>query len=81
MNPAGSWVWLFPATYLIHTLEEGCVGERFYAWIRRVLGRSLSPRAFLALNALFFVAMSAAVAVLRLGTPSGSCRRWGPSPP
>lgn len=67
MTPVGPWVWLFPATYLIHILEEGFAGERFYVWMRRVIRRSLGPPAFLTLNALFFVAMTTAITALRAG--------------
>ena len=26
------WIWLFPATYVLHLLEESLAGERFYSW-------------------------------------------------
>ena len=56
MSPLeGAWLWLFPFPYLVHILEESFAGERFYVWIRRVIRRSLSPRMFLTLNALFIV--------------------------
>jgi hypothetical protein len=59
------WLWLFPATYLAHILEEAFAGERFYIWIRRITDRTLSLRTFLALNGLFFAAMVVAIIVLQ----------------
>jgi len=68
MSPLeGAWLWLFPFPYLVHILEESFAGERFDVWIRRVIRRSLSPRMFLTLNALFIIAMTAAIAALRAG--------------
>lgn len=63
---AESWLWLFPLTYAVHIAEEGLGGERFYRWIRRVplvpaLGIQVSGREFVALNALYMIAMIAAV--------------------
>jgi hypothetical protein len=57
----GQWLWLFPASYAIHIAEAGLAGERFYRWIRRVVSRELSPRAFVALNLVYEAAMVAAV--------------------
>ena len=68
MSPLeGAWLWLFPFPYLVHILEESFAGERFDVWIRRVIRRSLSPRMFLTLYALFIIAMTAAIAALRAG--------------
>jgi Protein of unknown function with HXXEE motif len=58
---ARRWLWLFPATYLVHIAEEGLAGERFYRWVARVSGRSMSGRAFLGLNALYWTVMALAV--------------------
>jgi hypothetical protein len=63
----GAWLWLFPATYLAHILEEGLAGERFYRWARRLIRRSITPDAFWALNAVFLAAMTGAILVLRAG--------------
>jgi hypothetical protein len=64
---AGAWLWLFPATYLAHIAEEGLAGERFYRWIARASGRSLSGRAFFWLNAAYWALMVAAVRQARRG--------------
>ena len=61
------WIWLFPATYILHILEESLGGERFYAWIRRVTGRAIPAVAFFALNGIFFLSMIIAVVALRAG--------------
>jgi hypothetical protein len=61
------WIWLYPATYLLHILEETFTGERFYNWIRRIVGRRVPARAFLVLNACFFALMIAAVSILQAG--------------
>jgi hypothetical protein len=61
----GQWLWLFPATYLAHILEEAFAGERFHIWIGRIADRRLSFRTFLALNGLFFAAMVIAIIVLQ----------------
>ncbi len=57
----GQWLWLFPASYAVHVAEEGLAGEGFYRWIRRVIGRELSPAAFAALNLALGAAMAAAI--------------------
>jgi hypothetical protein len=58
---SGPWLWLFPATYALHTAEEGLAGERFYHWIHRVIGREVGPRAFLGMNLAYEAAMIVAV--------------------
>ncbi len=45
--PAGSWLWLFPATYLIHILEEYYGGEGYTAHLLRTRGIYMSPTRFL----------------------------------
>ncbi len=57
----GSWLWLFPASYAVHIAEEGLAGEGFYRWIRRVVGREVSPGVFVGLNLAYGAAMAAAV--------------------
>ena len=47
---AGSRVWLFPLTYLIHIAEEHWGGEGFPAWVARFGGVAHSPADFLAMN-------------------------------
>ena len=49
---AGPWVWLFPATMLIHVAEEALTGETFPRWISRVAGVGLERAEFLTLNAI-----------------------------
>jgi hypothetical protein len=62
-----SWIWLFPASYLLHILEEAFAGERFYNWTGRITGRRIPLGAFLTLNACFFVLMIAAASALQAG--------------
>lgn len=61
------WIWLFPATYLFHLLEEIFAGERFCNWTGRVVGRRIPVTAFLILNGFFMALMITAVATLRSG--------------
>jgi len=65
----GLWIWFFPATYLLHILEESVAGERFYNWTGRLVGRRIPVSAFLALNAIFLAMMIVAVFTLRDGGP------------
>lgn len=60
---AGMWVWLFPLTYLAHIAEEYWGGVGFYRWIALIVGTKLSPQTFLQLNAIFWVVMTAMVAI------------------
>ena len=57
----GAWGWLFPATYLIHILEEWRGGEGFTAWMARVAGVELSAGEFLCWNAVALLLMSAGI--------------------
>jgi len=57
----GPGAWLFPLSYVAHILEEWLVGERFYFWVRRITGRTMSPRAFFVINGIFLAAMTGAV--------------------
>jgi hypothetical protein len=64
---AGAWVWLFPATMIIHVAEEALTGETFPRWISRVTGVDLAFGEFLALNAIAFsVIVTGTVLALRL---------------
>jgi hypothetical protein len=47
-------VWLFPATYGVHLLEEYFVRGGFPVWAQRALGIQLSNREFVAWNAFAF---------------------------
>lgn len=63
----GPGAWLFPVSYLAHILEEWLAGERFYFWVRRITGRTMSSRAFFVLNGMFLAAMVGAVLLVRAG--------------
>ena len=64
---SGAWVWLFPATMLVHVAEEALTGETFPRWISRVAGVELGRAEFLTLNAIAFSAiLLATVLALRL---------------
>jgi hypothetical protein len=63
----GSWILLFPATYLAHIAEEYWGG--FPARFAELTGLAAPDAAFLGANALFWVLMAAA-AVLVLRRPS-----------
>jgi len=63
----GSWVVLFPATYLIHIAEEYWGG--FPAWTAGRTGLAISDIAFLAANAFLWVLMVGAVVII-LSRPS-----------
>lgn len=73
---AGPWIWLFPATMVVHVAEEALTAGTFPSWIARVAGVDLSPGEFLAFNAVAllvvvagaWVARSRAWAVAALGT-------------
>jgi hypothetical protein len=56
-----AWVWLYPATYAIHILEELWGGEGFTAWLARIAGVELAAQQFLDWNALALLLMSAGV--------------------
>ena len=68
---APNWLWLFPATYAVHVLEEGFAGERFYRWIRHASGRTLAPDVFWAANGALWLMMVVAVLVARSNTTLG----------
>jgi hypothetical protein len=60
----GPWVWLFPATYLVHLAEESWCGEGFPAWISRVGGVQYSPAEFVSLNRVCWIAMAVATVLI-----------------
>lgn len=62
-SPTGTWLWLFPATYLAHIVEE--LVADFPSWLRRISGTAFNPGQFLALNAAAWLVMCAAVLVAR----------------
>jgi hypothetical protein len=61
----GLWVWLFPATYLIHIAEELWLGEGFHVWVSRFGGGGLELETFVALNAIALVFVIAGIAPVR----------------
>jgi len=64
---AGSWILLFPATYLAHIAEEYWGG--FAAQTAELSGLPVSEAAFLAANGLFWVLMCCVVVLCR-GRPT-----------
>ena len=69
-NFIGNWAWLFPASYLVHILEEYWGG--FPAWIARFWGVESSSSNFLSWNGGALVMMTVGV-MLVLKTKS---YRW-----
>ncbi|MDZ7269410.1 MAG: HXXEE domain-containing protein [candidate division KSB1 bacterium] len=61
---AGKWVWLFPATYLVHLGEEFCGGEGFYRWLVQFAGNGLTAGQFLTINAAFMSIMIASMLLI-----------------
>ena len=59
----GTWVWLFPLTYLIHIAEEYWLGGGFPVWVSRVAGVNLTPARFLELNAFAWIFMAVTIAI------------------
>ncbi|MBL8755949.1 MAG: HXXEE domain-containing protein [Planctomycetes bacterium] len=71
----GSWppgarrlgAWVFPATYVLHLVEESCCGATFPVWISRHAGVDFGMRAFVWLNLVAMAAMVGAVVVVQRG--------------
>ena len=61
-------MWLFPAAYAVHILEEALGGEGFGRWIGHVIHREIGPKKFLIGNAVLWLAMVAAVGLLGQGS-------------
>jgi hypothetical protein len=53
----GSWLWLLPATYLIHLGEEVWGGEGYAAWISRLSNSPFPRSTLLLLNLLLLAGM------------------------
>ncbi|MGD9140208.1 MAG: HXXEE domain-containing protein [bacterium] len=51
------YVWLFPATYFVHIVEEIHAGEAFPAWISGLSGVEVTKSAFLTTNAVVLAGM------------------------
>ena len=64
-----TWVWLFPATYLIHAMEEYWGGEGFYRWMKRIVGWEMTPSEFVNINTTAWLLMIGSILVFRR-TPS-----------
>jgi Protein of unknown function with HXXEE motif len=58
----GNWAWLFPASYLVHILEEYWGG--FPVWVARVWGVESSSGNFLSWNGVALVMMTVGVALV-----------------
>ena len=65
--PQERGLWLFPAVFAVHIVEEGLAGEGFGRWIRRVSGREIDLGTFFGVNLAFEVAMVALVRQARRG--------------
>ena len=57
------WTWLFPATYLIHIVEEFWGGDGYTRHLARTRGLDLKARRFFALNALGCLLMGLGIVV------------------
>jgi len=53
-------LWLFPAAFLLHVLEESTV---FSNWVTNVLGGTISIQAFYLNNAIFFAILTGLCAI------------------
>ena len=60
------WLWLFPATYVIHIAEEYWGGEGYVAYLFRLRGVTITPKRFLILQSLGFGWMTALVILSQL---------------
>lgn len=63
--PLTFWLWLFPATYLVHIAEEYWGGEGYSAYLARMRGATLPPTKFLIMNGIALVLMVAGIFVSR----------------
>ena len=55
------WLWLFPATYVIHIAEEYWGGEGYVAYLYRLRGVHMTGKRFLILQSLGFMWMTSLV--------------------
>jgi hypothetical protein len=67
-----TWAWLFPATYVVHILEEYFCGEGFYRWVARVVGFEMPPTRFLLMNGVALLLMIVAILIFR----HAAAMRW-----
>ncbi len=64
------WLWLFPATYLIHIADEYWTGGGYSAYLLKTRGVTLPPTRFLLLQGLGVVLMTVGVTLAsRLNFP------------
>ena len=61
-----TWLWLFPATYVIHIAEEYWGGEGYVAYLYRLRGVRMSGTRFLVLQLLGFIWMTGLVILSQL---------------
>ena len=60
------WLWLFPATYVIHIAEEYWGGEGYVAYLYRLRGVRMSGKRFLVLQSFGFIWMTGLVTLSQL---------------
>lgn len=53
------WLWLYPATLVVHLLEERLGGARFYEWVERAPGAELTAGEFLGLTTFAVLGLTA----------------------
>ena len=51
------YVWLFPATYVVHLAEEVYAGEGFPAWVSHATGLAVTKQAFMTVNGVVLAGM------------------------
>jgi len=54
-----NWLWLYPATLVVHLLEEQLGGARFYEWVERSPGAELTATEFFGLTAFAVLGLTA----------------------
>jgi hypothetical protein len=64
---AGSWIWLFPAAYVVHIAEELWAPPTFYVWASQFAGVAFTAQLFLVANAVFLTMMIVAVVLVLRG--------------
>lgn len=60
------WLWIFPASYVIHAAEEFWGGEGYTAYLYRLRGVHMSPRRFVANHALALFLMTVGVVISQM---------------
>ena len=62
-------MWLYPASYLLHIIEELWGGDGFVAWFSKAFSRGLTDRSFLTLNCLALALLTAGIILILKGAP------------